>query len=479
MNGNTEAAAPTANNDAPKKGKLMIVEDDALLLKIFERFFSKHYELMSAKSGNEALELIKQGLKPEVILSDQRMPGLSGDEFLAETMKYLPDAVRVIITAHSDPKEIIAAINRAHTYMFLTKPIEEIELVQAVRLCFNYYSSNIKTKMLFKDLQEKNAEISALTNSPKGVSFDQLLPELNKNIGVFGAYYFKELNEICYPIIKSFTEFLKSNKSTIDSIFNVYHTFIFGMSFMPVKYIYYSPEELSEEDLIQYLMHFNSIFGKLGCLDGMGYFARAASQVWENIDGTGFPSNISGASITMESQIVKIAMLYANSVYRVPKELYENRTLIKDFKQPLAITTHRHKSATKIIFDRAKWLDGSLFNHFRFILQDTSSEVFNLERRDCAIPNRDFDPIATQKAQAALNTEAENSADEANQKAGERKVRISELQPGMLVAQNVITKSGILVTRQDTPLTPQLIKNIQHLDTTGQLNLKGFIEVLT
>ncbi len=175
-------------NIKPKVGTLMIVEDDKILLKVFERYFVKHYNLITANSGDKALNMIKEGAKPDVILSDQRMPGLSGDEFLAETIKYLPDVVRVIITAHSDPAEIISAINKAHSYMFLRKPIQEIEIVQAVRICFNHYYSSLKNKMLQNKLklQEKDKSDRQLFGEDV-VSIN--IKEFNKRLSLLNEYF--------------------------------------------------------------------------------------------------------------------------------------------------------------------------------------------------------------------------------------------------------------------------------------------------
>lgn len=472
----TVPAKPMPTPEQVKHGTLMIVEDDALLLKIFERFFSKHYNLITSKSGNEALELIKKGVRPEVILSDQRMPGLSGDEFLAETIKYIPDTVRTILTAHSDPKEIIAAINRAHTYMFLTKPIEEIELVQAVRLCFTHYYTQMKNKNLQRELNERNQALQNATQNTKSVNMVGIVQELNSDLGIINKYFFVDIFQICVPIIKSIAISMKLNTSHYENIILSLNVYIYAMNFMPLRFLIKDPENMSDVERGKFFALWQNIVKKISAIEGMAFASEVVLQLWENYDGTGYPKKLAGSKILTESQILKIVLLYANNVFRIPNELFEKRTVLPDFKQPLAVTAHRHKSLTKIVFDRNKWFDTDLSNQFRFMLQDTANEAFSYERRDVTIPNRDYEQdLAEEKANSANKSDSASDNDSGSSK--DRSVSISSLQEGMIVGQRVVTKSGILVARAGAELTSQIIKNIQHLDTTGQLDLKGVLDI--
>lgn len=466
-------AKPQPTPEQVKHGTLMIVEDDALLLKIFERFFSKHYNLITSKSGNEALELIKKGVRPEVILSDQRMPGLSGDEFLAETIKYIPDTVRTILTAHSDPKEIIAAINRAHTYMFLTKPIEEIELVQAVRLCFTHYYTQMKNKNLQRELSERTQALQNANQNVKSLNMVNIIPDLNSDIAVINKYFFGDLFNICIPIIKNIAISMRLNTSHYENIVLSLHIYIYAMNFMPSRFLINDPENMSEVDRSKFFALWQTVVKKISAFEGLAFGSEVVQQLWENYDGTGYPRKLSGNKILTEAQILKIVLLYANSVFRISNELFEKRTVLPDFKQPLAVTAHRHKSVTKIVFDRSKWFDTDLSNQFRFMLQDTANEAFSYERRDITIPNRDFEQGLLDSG--TMKEDSVSDKDAASSK--ERSVSISALQEGMIVGQRVVTKSGILVARAGAELTSQIIKNIQHLESTGQLDLKGMLDI--
>lgn len=474
----------TQSSDAkPKKGTLMIVEDDPLLLKVFERFFAKHYNLITSTSGNEAIEKIKDGAKPEVILSDQRMPGISGSEFLSMTIPILPDSIRVIITAHSDPKEIIACINQAHTYMFLTKPIEEMELIQAVKLCFTHYYTIKKNKKLLQELKDKNAlELKAMQapkESPSETTLQEnLFLDFCKSHATYQNVFFRSFNNTIIPIIHSLAESMKLSATQTKKIEKAAIVYSLVMSEMPDKYQVIDIENLPNEDeVVLFLEYYLKNLEKLTKYAFLRETSQILMQIYERFDGTGFPNNLSGKSISTEAQVLSIATLYMNNVFRVPADLYIDRNSIKEFVQTLAVTTHRHKAVTKYFFDRTKWFNPDIFNHFRYLLQDKTADAMHYERKDFSIPNKDFDPeyasiIAEQKLKKEKVDDSviEETSDGVRMK--EQTIRISELKSGMMVAHSIVTKTGILVVKQETTITPALLKNIRHLDNTGQLKLQ-------
>lgn len=138
---------------------LLIVDDDAELVTTLKLMFERHYQVRTALSGSEALLLLQEGFAPQVILADQRMPSMTGAVFLAESIKYVPKAVRVILTGYSDLNDLMESINSGNVYRFLTKPFVSADLMEAIRLCFEHYalSTNyFETVELNKRLSEAN-----------------------------------------------------------------------------------------------------------------------------------------------------------------------------------------------------------------------------------------------------------------------------------------------------------------------------------
>ena len=109
---------------------LMAVDDDGPVLAAVERDlrdrYAEHYQVITASSGDQALDLLRRLRLREdtvaLLLVDQRMPGMSGTEFLAASRELYPDAKRVLLTAYADTDAAIRAINDADVHHYLLKP---------------------------------------------------------------------------------------------------------------------------------------------------------------------------------------------------------------------------------------------------------------------------------------------------------------------------------------------------------------------
>ena len=113
------------------KHSLLIVDDEESILKSLRRLFrNEDFDISIATSGFEGLKQIREAEMPfSLIISDQRMPEMTGSQFLAEAREILPDAMRVILTGYADMESIIAAINDGGIHRYLTKPWKDEELL--------------------------------------------------------------------------------------------------------------------------------------------------------------------------------------------------------------------------------------------------------------------------------------------------------------------------------------------------------------
>ena len=94
-----------------KNNKLLIIDDDSMILSHLEYIFKKHYDLVLCGKAEQALEKLKNGYKPNVILCDQILPDMTGIDLLFNTIEISPDSIRIILTASNDPKVIVESIN--------------------------------------------------------------------------------------------------------------------------------------------------------------------------------------------------------------------------------------------------------------------------------------------------------------------------------------------------------------------------------
>lgn len=106
---------------------ILYVDDELSNLVVFEAAFKGQLPVMTASSGSQALELMREH-EVAVLLTDQRMPGMSGVELIARARSEHPDTVRMMMTAYSDLDAAVEAINLGQVHLYLRKPWEPVEL---------------------------------------------------------------------------------------------------------------------------------------------------------------------------------------------------------------------------------------------------------------------------------------------------------------------------------------------------------------
>ena len=112
--------------------RVLIVDDEPALVETLEGLLEDHFDVITASGGRDALRQLEAGDIVDVIVTDQRMPGMLGVDFLEEASKRLPETIRMVVTAYADVDPIIDAINRGAAYRFLSKPYNADELRAAI-----------------------------------------------------------------------------------------------------------------------------------------------------------------------------------------------------------------------------------------------------------------------------------------------------------------------------------------------------------
>jgi len=116
-----------------RKPRVLFVDDEPKILHSMRWLFKKDYDLTFASSGQEAIELLGHR-SFEVIVSDQKMPGITGVEVLQEAQRRSPGSMRILLTGYADLKSIIGSINEGEVFRFITKPWSNDELKAVVKL---------------------------------------------------------------------------------------------------------------------------------------------------------------------------------------------------------------------------------------------------------------------------------------------------------------------------------------------------------
>lgn len=144
-----------------KKITVLYVDDEEHNLKSFKASFRRDFEIHLALSGKEGLEILKEQ-DINVILTDQRMPGMTGIEFLIEADKVNPEPMRILVTGYSDINAVIDSINKGEIYRYISKPWKEDELRQTIISAFEVYDLRRQNKSLIGKLERANDQLEFL-----------------------------------------------------------------------------------------------------------------------------------------------------------------------------------------------------------------------------------------------------------------------------------------------------------------------------
>jgi len=117
---------------SPKKHSILIVDDERENINLLTNLLGDDYSLYQALDASQALSFLKKN-EIHLILTDQRMPGMSGVELLVKARELRPDCVRMLITAYPDVHNAIQAINRGHVQRYIAKPFDSAELKLAIQ----------------------------------------------------------------------------------------------------------------------------------------------------------------------------------------------------------------------------------------------------------------------------------------------------------------------------------------------------------
>jgi adenylate cyclase len=139
---------------------ILVVDDEPRVLDALEAILAMDYRVLRADRAEEALRLL--AAQPvAVVISDQRMPGMTGTELLARGRDVAPGAVRILLTAFTDADALMESINAANIYHFILKPWDPKELVHTVRRGVERYRLAREREHLLRDLAAKNADLEA------------------------------------------------------------------------------------------------------------------------------------------------------------------------------------------------------------------------------------------------------------------------------------------------------------------------------
>ncbi|MGH1397207.1 MAG: response regulator [Trichormus sp.] len=166
------------------KPKILVVDDEPDNLDLLYRTFYRDYKVLRATSGPAALDLLAQEGEVAVIISDQRMPIMSGTEFLSLTATQYPDIIRIILTGYTDVEDLVEAINSGKVFKYVTKPWEAEELKGVVRQALDTHNVlKARTRELTRTLRQESL-LNTITNTIRSaLDYRQILQAIVDTVG--------------------------------------------------------------------------------------------------------------------------------------------------------------------------------------------------------------------------------------------------------------------------------------------------------
>lgn len=145
----------------PRKYTILYVDDEESNLRIFKNTFRKDYNILTATSGTEGLEVLNTQ-DVDLILTDQRMPGMSGIDFLKKVFSKYPELNRILVTAYSDYDVLREAVNELKIFQYVEKPWREEDIKTTINSALEIHRLKIENQNLTSSLLVKNEELTRI-----------------------------------------------------------------------------------------------------------------------------------------------------------------------------------------------------------------------------------------------------------------------------------------------------------------------------
>ncbi len=412
--------------------QVLFVDDEANILRSLRRLFvGEDYDVLTAGSGEEALEIIKDADNLALIVSDQRMPGMTGAQLLEKSKVNAPEALRIVLTGYADLQAATDAINKGGAFRYISKPWNNDELLQTIRDGVEKYALLQKNKRLTAIVKRQNEELQDWNNNLKkrvlaqtanikkkieseGIFQQRFKKSFKKSLSTFlnllelrndGA---RRHGELVAEIALWFADDLGLPDELKEQIEIAGQIHDIGKVAFSDAVAGKNYEDLNVNGLIEYENHparGQAALTDVETLKDVGVIIR---HHHENFDGSGFPDCLHGEGIPIGARIITLADFIA-------------RTIKKS----------RHPKAAATLMQRLR-------NSF----------------------GNQFDP--------ALLPSFEKHAEDiltALEAAAEKNLKEMELYPedlkkGMVVLRDVYSGSGLLLLGKDTNLTESRINGL-------------------
>ncbi len=279
--------------------KILVVDDEPANLRLLQRVLGDDYQTLSASSGAEALKIL-QAEDVSLIITDQRMPHMTGVELLEKSLGICPHAIKILLTGYTDVEALIDAINQGHIYKYIPKPWDADDLRLTVKRALEAYELSRRNDILVKDLQKAISQLEEISMGVIRALANALDAKCDYTsghslrVGRYAALIGKALG-------------LSKEKQKELEVAGILHDI--GKIGVP-EAILWKPDKLTAEEqkiMSQHPVRSAQIIGNLPALQGI---KDLVLHHHEYLDGSGYPDQLKGDDIPLGARIVLVADAY-------------------------------------------------------------------------------------------------------------------------------------------------------------------------
>lgn len=434
------------------KHKLMFVDDEAPIINSLLRLFrNSDYEIITAKSGEEGIQILKEmATLPSLILSDQKMTGISGVQFLEEAKKICPDAKRILLTGYSDMDVIIDAVNKGGIHRYLAKPWNDEELISQIRQAIEQYELILENRRLTELTTKQNEELLELNKNLEAKVAERSQEILIKNKALSRLNL--QLETSLYNTVRALgslierysrlqgghgrrvaetsrkiAQLLKLEERDINFIEIAALLHDIGKLGFPEKMLVNTYDKFNHNEQEMYRKH--TLIGQetvhfINDLNHVGLLIRSHH---EQYDGEGFPDQLSREEIPMGARIIAVADAYDKVVH---------------LKMDMDGVIHSVRTTD------------------RYLAEDTvlqKAAVLHLKQKSLL----SYDPDIVNSFFDYLKNE--------NKYKEERKLPVADLREGMILSRPLYNSDGRYLLPQGTVLTSNYIQKLRLISISDPL----------
>jgi putative nucleotidyltransferase with HDIG domain len=277
----------------------MIVDDEPADLWRLESLFSLSHHALCATSGEEALRLLEQH-DVALLITEQRLPGMTGAELLERAAELRPHMVRMMLAAHTDADALVAAINRGQVYHYATKPWDEEDLLLTVAGALRHYEVTRSRHEAEETNKRLARRLRAMTRGVVRAIADTLEA---KDRYVYG--HARRVSGYATAIGRR----MRLGVYELEQIGLAALLHDVGKISTPDS-ILLKPAALDEEERAVVRLHSERGARLLAAVPEMEEVAAAVRHHHENYDGTGYPEGLAGEHIPLASRVIHVADAY-------------------------------------------------------------------------------------------------------------------------------------------------------------------------